>query len=88
MMKYLKIPLLLETRVEAIEDGRVLVRGPQGGQEIPCDTVVLCTGLTPVRDLYDELRTMHPEVYLIGDALSPRKIRDAVWDAYYLGMSI
>ncbi|MEM0040115.1 MAG: FAD-dependent oxidoreductase [Thermofilum sp.] len=88
MLKYLKIPIYLETKVESIEDGRVIAITPSGRIELPCDTVILCTGLTPVRDLYEQLRKIHPNVYLIGDALSPRKIRDAVWDAYYLASSL
>jgi 2-enoate reductase len=88
VLKYLNIPVFLETRVSSIEDGRVEAVTPSGKLELLCDTVILCTGLTPVRDLYDKLRVEHQNVHLIGDALSPRKIRDAVWDAYYLGASI
>ncbi|MEM0460288.1 MAG: FAD-dependent oxidoreductase [Thermofilaceae archaeon] len=88
MLKYLKIPVHLGAKVEKIEDGRVVATTPSGTFEITCDSVILCTGLAPVRELYEALTKEHPDVYVIGDALSPRKIRDAVWDAYYLGMSI
>jgi len=88
MLKYLKIPLMLNTKVKEVLDGRVVVETPHGAREIPCDSVVLATGMVPNRELYDALAAEHPNVHIIGDALSPRKIRDAVWDAYYLAISV
>jgi 2,4-dienoyl-CoA reductase (NADPH2) len=35
---------------------------------LPVDTIVLCTGQEPRRDLYDELRTAGRSVHLIGGA--------------------
>ncbi|MEV4196360.1 NADPH-dependent 2,4-dienoyl-CoA reductase, partial [Streptomyces toxytricini] len=35
---------------------------------VPADTVVLCTGQEPRRDLYDELRAAGVEAHLIGGA--------------------
>lgn len=88
MVKYLGISIHLRTKVKEINDNEVVAETPRGKTKFGCDTVVLACGLTPIRDLYNALRGEHPNVYLIGDALSPRKIRDAVWDAYYLALSI
>ncbi len=87
-IKQLGVKLYLNTRVERIEKSKIIGRTPKGIQEFSCDSVVLATGLKPVRDLYYELQKHHPSVHLIGDALSPRKIRDAIWDAYFLANTI
>lgn len=49
---------------------------------VPADTVVLVTPNLPLRDLYDELRGLHPNVELVGDALSPRDIQYAIADGH------
>jgi len=49
---------------------------------VPADTVVLVTPNLPLRDLYDGLRGRHPDVMLVGDALSPRDIQYAIADGH------
>ncbi len=87
-VKQLGIKMYLNTKVERIEKDVVIGSSPKGVQEIPCNTVILATGLRPVRELYDHLRKHHASVHLIGDALNPRKIRDAIWDAFSLANNI
>ena len=43
-------------------------------QEVPADTVILATGVTASRELYEELEKLDIELHLIGDAKEPRKI--------------
>jgi 2,4-dienoyl-CoA reductase-like NADH-dependent reductase (Old Yellow Enzyme family) len=49
------------------------------------DTLVLCTGHTPVADLADELDESGIEVHLIGDAASPRTAEEAVFEGLVVG---
>jgi 2,4-dienoyl-CoA reductase-like NADH-dependent reductase (Old Yellow Enzyme family) len=44
------------------------------------DTLVLCTGHTPVDDLSDALEDLNVEVRIIGDAASPRTAEEAIYD--------
>jgi 2,4-dienoyl-CoA reductase-like NADH-dependent reductase (Old Yellow Enzyme family) len=44
------------------------------------DTLVLCTGHTPVEDLADALDDLDAEVRVIGDAASPRTAEEAVYE--------
>lgn len=46
------------------------------------DTVVLVTPNLPLRQLYEDLRERHPDVELVGDALSPRDIQYAIADGH------
>jgi hypothetical protein len=43
---------------------------------------VLVTPNEPLRALYDELRHIHPNVHLVGDALAPRDVQYAIADGH------
>ncbi len=44
------------------------------------DTLVLCTGHSPVDDLSDAIEDLNLEVRVIGDAASPRTAEEAVYE--------
>jgi hypothetical protein len=46
------------------------------------DTLVLCTGHTPVEDLSDTLGELDAEVRVIGDAASPRTAEEAIYEGF------
>jgi 2,4-dienoyl-CoA reductase (NADPH2) len=61
----------------------------QGREELTrADTVVLATGTQPVNALYEKLRGRAPEIYLIGDAKTPRKALEAVAEGFAVGRTI
>ena len=55
---------------------------------MPADTVVLATGAKPVDAFYPKIKHLAPEVYLIGDAKSPRKALEAVAEGFEIGRTI
>jgi len=52
------------------------------------DTLVLCTGHTPVDELSDALEGMDLEVHIIGDAASPRTAEEAIYDGLSVAAEI
>jgi len=52
------------------------------------DTLVLCTGHTPVDELSDALEDMDVEVRVIGDAASPRTAEEAVYEGLNVAAEI
>mgnify|MGYP002619731606 CR=1 FL=1 len=50
--------------------------------ELPADTVIVCTGLKPRRDLVDELSGAAPQVFAIGDCAGGARIYDGVEAAW------
>jgi 2,4-dienoyl-CoA reductase-like NADH-dependent reductase (Old Yellow Enzyme family) len=52
------------------------------------DTLVLCTGHTPVDELSDALEDMDIEVRVIGDAASPRTAEEAVYEGLSVAAEI
>ena len=62
----------------------------RGGREelIAGDTVVLATGAKSVSSLADQIKNRVPEIYVIGDAKSPRKALEAVAEGLSVGRMI
>lgn len=56
--------------------------------EIPCDLVVLSLGVKPNNSLYEELKGMYKNLYLVGDASKIGRIFNATENAYQTVMSI
>ena len=52
------------------------------------DTLVLCTGHTPVDELSDSLEDLNVEVHVIGDAASPRTAEEAVYEGMKVAAEI
>jgi len=66
------------------EEGAVIVNKRRRYQaELKADTVVLAVGLKPEIDLAKALEGKMAAIHSIGDCHEPRKILDAVWDAFF-----
>lgn len=80
----------VSTSVEEI-DGHI-VRGTEfvNGDtfEKRADTVVLAMDKAANDDLYKELRSEFPEVYLVGDAVAPRTITQAIFEGNKVAVAI
>lgn len=75
------------TPLEIVEDGVMVEHGGKI-RKIPADSVVYAFGAKAEQDLYQELKGKGKETYLIGDALFPAKIMDAVHTGYHLGLKL
>jgi 2,4-dienoyl-CoA reductase (NADPH2) len=82
------IQTLLGSRVIEITPEGVVIRKEESLKTIPARTVVLATGVEPLRDMYEELKALVPEVYLIGDAQSPRKALEAIREGLEVALKI
>lgn len=77
----------LTTPLEIVEDG-VMVEHKGQKRKIPADTVVYAFGAKVEQDLYKTLKEQGKEAYLIGDAVFPGKIMDAIHTGYRLGLKL
>ena len=81
--------VLTNTRLEAVTDKGVEVSAPRKGSfGLEADTVILALGFRSCNDLYNELKASGKEAYLVGDAVHPGKIFDAVHTAYRAGLKV
>jgi pyruvate/2-oxoglutarate dehydrogenase complex dihydrolipoamide dehydrogenase (E3) component len=82
----LKIPLHLSCKLEEVTDKTVICRNLQTQEKIefPADTVLYALGMSPRHAVADALRRSAPEteVYVVGDAIKPAAIGQAVMSAF------
>lgn len=85
LLEHSKIPALTGASVESVTPSGVKLAG---GETISADSVVVATGYRAENSLFKALESRLPQVYLIGDALSPENIKHAVWSAYEVASQI
>lgn len=72
------VKVLTKTMVKNILDDKVLVKGESGNQDLPAETVVMCIGAVPNDGLAQKIRYFIKQVKVVGDAVKPRRVTDAV----------
>ena len=82
------VKLYVGSRVKEVATSALLIDTPQGEERCEADLLVLCIGRQPVNDLVLAVREFIKEVYVIGDCVAPRKIKDAVWEAFKIAITI
>lgn len=88
MVKDSKANLVLNTKVTKItEDGLEYEQDGVAGK-ILCDTVVMAVGYVSNNELEDELWDRVKDLRVVGDAVSPRKIINAVGEGFHYGRII
>ncbi len=72
------VKMLTTTKVTEITEKGVVL---ENGEVLEADTVVVAVGSTPNNELVDKLEGKVPEIYAIGDCVTPRKAMDAMHEA-------
>ena len=81
--------VMTNTKLEEVTQKGAVVSCPKKGcQELEADTVILALGFRSQNDLYNALKATGKEVYLVGDAVKPGKIFDAIHTAYRAGLKV
>lgn len=82
-LKRKNVSIMKNCKVETIGMSGVVVRLGDGTESVlNTDTVIVAIGMKPQNGLLSELRHTVSEVHAIGDCVKPRKVKDAVWEAY------
>jgi 2,4-dienoyl-CoA reductase-like NADH-dependent reductase (Old Yellow Enzyme family)/thioredoxin reductase len=88
-LERLGVALLPGLKYNEITSAGLVVTTKEGKVEvIEADTIVLATGSIPNIALHEELKNKVSEIYLVGDCVYPRTIRDAISDGHRIGLSI
>jgi 2,4-dienoyl-CoA reductase (NADPH2) len=84
-MKTMGITTYASSTVTEITSGKVIIEDVQGiKKELPADTVVMAVGSKANNSLYEAIKGLYPQVYLLGDAQNPSKVMDAIHNAFDL----
>ena len=83
------VVILTATRVLELGKGFAVVEDAAGKRRVEgFDTTVVAVGSTSNDDVFRHLIGKAPEVYLIGDAVAPREVVDAVYEAEDVAIKI
>ena len=81
---YKKVPVYLNTKLEEVRDGSIIVIDNNGNKsEIKCDSVISSVGYIPT-----PLVAKGKNTYLVGDCLQVGNLRSVIWRAYEVAMKI
>jgi 2,4-dienoyl-CoA reductase-like NADH-dependent reductase (Old Yellow Enzyme family)/thioredoxin reductase len=83
------VVIMANTTCEDVSPEGLNVRGKDGQrQAVPADTIVIATGSKPDKSLYDALQGKVTGLYLVGDAVAPRSILEAVEEGFKAGVLV
>lgn len=77
-LQRLGVQMQREAKILRVEEDAVVVERPIGTETIPADTVVLCLGALSNDGLLNAMKGIVPYVLVVGDALQPRKVTEAI----------
>lgn len=83
-----EIEVKCKTKLVRIGQRGITVQGETGEYEIPTETVVLALGAKSQNLLFQKLEGKVPEIYSVGDCVSPRKMIDAIHEGYEVASKI
>ncbi len=91
--KMMLLELLEFHGVKTLTGATVRERTSQGlrlgdGRDLSADSVVMATGYRSDNALYHKLKDSVEELYLVGDGMYPRNIKNAVWSAYEVARNL
>ncbi len=71
--------------IEIVDSGVIAIDQDKNRLDLTGDRIILAIGLVSQSELYDELREIVSEIFLIGDCVEPRKVGEAIRDGYRIG---
>ncbi len=77
------INLINSAKVTEITPDTVYYSKDGTTHKLECDTIIIAAGYLSENKLADELEEKVPQLSVVGDAVAPRKIIDAVHEAYH-----
>lgn len=78
----------VSSKVIKITPEAVIIEKEKKLISLPARTVILATGVVSENSLYEKLKGQLSELYLIGDAQSPRKALEAIREGFQVGLKI
>jgi 2,4-dienoyl-CoA reductase (NADPH2) len=88
-IKEMNVKALTGHRIRAISDGQVELVGPEGEEvKIKTDVLVQAGPRRSSQELEAEIRPLSDELYMVGDAVKPRSLTEAIHEGYKLGVRI
>ncbi|MEM3564362.1 MAG: FAD-dependent oxidoreductase [Candidatus Jordarchaeaceae archaeon] len=79
------VKMLTNSKVKEITEKGVKL---DNGEVLEADTVVIAVGSKPNNELFEKMKGKVPEIYAVGDCVTPRKAMDAMHEAAAIARKI
>jgi len=88
-LKESNVNIMTETRLLRVESaGAVVARSDGSELLIEAERVIFAAGTRPCNPLYEKVKSLGYQTYLIGDCLEARNAKAAIYDSAVLGRSL
>lgn len=94
-LRRLGVKVITGAQIAGVKEDHVIVEKKSAAEGdipetvlLPADSVVVAVGARPAGNLFAELEGRIASLYRIGDALSPRKLTEAIREGYNLGREL
>lgn len=85
----LNIKVLTQVKIKQITEHGVVVLDKNGNEAmVAADTVIWATNRKSRQDLFHQAEFMADETHIVGDAVAPRGLHNAIHDGYKLGVRV
>ena len=88
MLQQYGVQVLTNAKVIQVVPGAVVATTPHGEERCQADVIIVATGRHPVNDLVKVSREIVRESYVVGDCVAPGKIKEAMWQAFKLAITV
>lgn len=89
LVKELAIKVHTESEVLALAKDQVVLRDKEGQEvSLAADSIVVAGPRKPVQNLVNELEYFCDELYVVGDAMIPRNLYNAIHEGYKVGVRV
>jgi 2,4-dienoyl-CoA reductase-like NADH-dependent reductase (Old Yellow Enzyme family)/thioredoxin reductase len=87
-LKMQDVAIHTRTKVTELTKNEALAQQDSSTIRFPIETVIMAVGVRPNRSLADALEDSGLEMYTVGDALRPRKAREAIWEGFEVALRL
>jgi 2-enoate reductase len=88
LLRFNKVKIMTETCAEEVTEKGIKVRKDGKVTELPANAIITAIGYRSDNALFNEIKDMDKDTYLLGDAKNVHNIMYAIWDAYELACNI
>lgn len=88
LLKEANVKIVLKAKPKEVRDGCLVVEVNGREEVLKADSIVLSVGREGLAQLWWKLKGKVNELYIIGDAVKPGKIIDAVVDGFKIGITV
>jgi pyruvate/2-oxoglutarate dehydrogenase complex dihydrolipoamide dehydrogenase (E3) component len=82
------VTLHAQTKVTGLGADEAQVEQEGVVNRLPIETVVMAVGVRPNRELMDDFENSGLAIHVIGDAVKPRNVLEAIWEGFEMARQI